>query len=142
MAEVDLGVDPSLPRGIQQVRHERKWVAVFAGDLVQPAVVDTEAERAVFLLDEEDGSSARGVRRADEPRAEVLVDVLAECVEFEFGEGVDGSEGRSSPFFQVDLEVVGAVFQEDVGLGFAEDVRKLVVLRRYPREVRWRVGDG
>jgi hypothetical protein len=39
MSEVDLGIDPGLSRGIEEIGSERKRVAVLLGDLVQSAIV-------------------------------------------------------------------------------------------------------
>ena len=53
MSEVDLGVDPSLPRCIQKIGDKWEWIPVLPSDLVESSVIDTETERTVLLLDEE-----------------------------------------------------------------------------------------
>ena len=57
VAEVDLGVDTSLARSIEEVRNERKGIAVFLGNAVQSSEVDTEAERTILFANKENWST-------------------------------------------------------------------------------------
>ena len=51
-SEIDLGENLRVAEAIEEVWDERERVAILLGDLVEAAPIDTEAERAVFLLDE------------------------------------------------------------------------------------------
>ena len=66
----------------------------------------------------------------DESHAEVLFDESLKCEEFVLGEGVDESPRRRCTLLQVDFEVVGAVGSKGVGLGFTENISKVMVIRR------------
>ena len=44
MAKIELGVDASLTRGIEQVGDKGKWITVLLGDLVESTVIHTEAK--------------------------------------------------------------------------------------------------
>ena len=57
VVEVDLGVDTSLARSIEEVRNEQKGIAVFLGNVVQSSEVDTEAERTILFANKEDWST-------------------------------------------------------------------------------------
>ena len=57
MVEVDFGIDPSLPRRVQQIQYEREQVTIFFGDFIQCAEIDAKPKRAIFLFDEKNGCS-------------------------------------------------------------------------------------
>ena len=93
MAEIDLRVNPSFTGTVEEVGNERKWVVVFLGDAIESPEIHTEAQRSILLLDEEDRSSMRRCGLADKSSGEVLVDELAERVEFSRRKGVKTSRG-------------------------------------------------
>ena len=51
MTEVDLSVDTSFARGMEEVRNERQEVSVLLGNLVEGAVIDAEAKKTILFLD-------------------------------------------------------------------------------------------
>ena len=111
MTEIEFRIDACLGWRIKEVGDEGKRISVLPGDFVEPPVVDAETKGAVLLFDEKDRSTARRIGGMDEAGSEVLLDVLSECVKFQLGKGVDGSEGRNSTVLKVDLEVARAVFR-------------------------------
>src|SRR6478752_8408428 len=57
-AEINLGEHLGRPEAVDGFADQRERVAVLDGDLVESAVVDTEAEAAVALLDKQDGCTS------------------------------------------------------------------------------------
>ena len=117
MPEVDLGIDRGATGSGEEVGDKWKGVAVLLGNLIETTVIDAKAERTVFLLDEENRSTVRRSRLADEASGEVLINELTQSAEFELGKGVDRTWRRRLISFQVEGKIIGAVRIESVSLG-------------------------
>jgi len=72
--EVDLRVDCSMARRIQEVRDEREWVVILLTDFVEAPGIDTESKGAVLLFDKEDRSSVGRRGRSYEAHSKVFID--------------------------------------------------------------------
>ena len=90
----------------EQIRNERKRVPIFFRDFVKSPKVDTKSERSIFLPNEEDWSSMRGVGGMDETNPKMFINELLESGEFGLRERVHGIDGRRSIFLQIDLEII------------------------------------
>ena len=77
VAEVDLGVDTSLVRSIEEVRNERKGIAVFFGNAVQSSEVDTEAERTILFANNENWSTMQRRRGTDVTNCKMFINKLS-----------------------------------------------------------------
>ena len=73
-------------------------------------------EGAIFLFDEENWSAAGCFRRSNESGFKVFIQEVAERSELGLGERIDGSERGSSPFLEINLEVIRTVRSKDIGL--------------------------
>ena len=51
MTEVDLSVDTSFARGMEEVRNEQQEILVLFGDPVEGAVIDAETKRTILFFD-------------------------------------------------------------------------------------------
>jgi hypothetical protein len=67
----------TLTRTVQKVGDERKRIAVLLGDIVKAAEINTESERSILLLDEEDGRTMRRTRRLDEAEVKILLEPIS-----------------------------------------------------------------
>jgi len=79
---------------------------------------------------------------SNETDAEVLVEKFSESHLFGLGKGIDCSWQRCGAVFQVDFQVVRAVWSKNVGSGFAEYVSELVVIGGDVLEVNLRARRG
>ena len=52
MMEVNLSVDTSFARGMEEVGNERQGISVLLGDPVEGAIIDAETKRTILFLDE------------------------------------------------------------------------------------------
>ena len=65
-SKVEFGKNLGLLEAIEEIVDQRKWVSVLSGDAVQAPIIHTEAEGAVFLFGEKDGSASGGIGWSDE----------------------------------------------------------------------------
>ena len=72
----------------------------------------------------------------------MFIDEFLEGLEFGLRVRVHGTNRRCSTFLQIDFKVVRSVQRELVGLSFAEDISKVLVLFRNVGEVGHFVRDG
>ena len=96
--------------GGEQIGNERKRVPVFFRNFVKTPEIDTESERSILLLNEEDQTSMRGIGGMDKINSKMFVDELPEGGEFGLRERVHGIDGQRSIFLQIDLEIIGTVW--------------------------------
>jgi hypothetical protein len=82
VSEIDLGVDTTFLGGVEEILDERKWISIFLGDVVDTAEIDTETETSILFLGEQDRSSKRRSSRANEAHGDMVIQKLAECLEF------------------------------------------------------------
>ena len=54
MTEVNLSVNTSFARRMEEVGNEQQGISVLLGDPVEDAVIDAETKRTILFLDEED----------------------------------------------------------------------------------------
>jgi hypothetical protein len=125
--KVDLSVNLSLPRGIEEVRDTGKRVFVLPGDLIQTTEVVTKSQGAFLLLNEEDRSSGGRRGGTDETTPKVFRDVFFQGFMLGFRQGVDGTERRNLSILEFDLVVVASVRRKYAGLGFTEHISEVVV---------------
>jgi hypothetical protein len=109
--EIDLGVNAGSLRRIKEVGGQREWIPVLLRNPIQGPVINTKAEGTIFLFYEQDRSSMGGTGGANKSYGDVFIDELAECLEFKFGEGVDGSERWLLTFLKVNLEIIRTMFR-------------------------------
>ena len=72
----------------------------------------------------------------------MFIDEFLEGLEFGLRERVHGTNQRCSTFLQIDFKVVQSVCRELVGLSFAEDISKVLVLFGNVGEVGCFIRDG
>ena len=65
-SKVEFGKNLGLLEAIEEIVDQRKGVSVLSGDAVQAPIIHTEAEGAVFLFGEKDGSASGGIGWSDE----------------------------------------------------------------------------
>ena len=63
MLEIEGSVDSSFTSSEEKVRDEWKQISILLGDFVETAVVHTELERAVLLVNEKDRGTMRRTSR-------------------------------------------------------------------------------
>ena len=107
--EVNLRVDLGTTGAVKEVSNERKRIMVLFGDPVESTKIHTEMERTVLLLYEEDRSSMRRSRLANESSSEILVDELPESRKLSQRQGVEMTGRNGSIVLQVNVEVVESV---------------------------------
>jgi hypothetical protein len=96
---------------------ERERVSVLARDGVEFAIVDTDTEGTILLLDEEDGGRGRRGGWAKETLGEHVLEVSVQCFELAGRAHVDWTELGSVTREDVDGVVIGRVLGETRGLG-------------------------
>jgi hypothetical protein len=79
--EIDLGEDGGGSEAVEELVDQRERIAVFDGHPVETAIVDTQAQRAVAFLHEQDGSAGGRRRSLDVTFGQVLSNVLIERFE-------------------------------------------------------------
>ena len=114
---------------------------VLLGDLVKTLEVNTETEGSILFLNKEHWGSVSGSGGLNESGSDMFINEFSEGLEFGLRERVHGTDRRCSTFLQIDLKVVRSVQSEFVGLSFAEDISKVLVLFRNVREVRCFIRD-
>ena len=72
----------------------------------------------------------------------MFINKFLEGLEFRLIERVHGTNRRHSTFLQIDFKVIRSVQRELVGLSFAEDISKVLVLIGNVGEVGRFIGDG
>jgi hypothetical protein len=77
-SHVKLSELAGLGKSFKRLRHQRQWAAVWDGDLVQTAVIYTEAERTILFFDKKDRCTCRGLGTTYKPLVKVLSDILME----------------------------------------------------------------
>ena len=65
-SKVEFGKNLGLLEAIEEIVDQGKGVSVLSGDAVQAPIIHTEAEGAVFLFGEKDGSASGGIGWSDE----------------------------------------------------------------------------
>jgi hypothetical protein len=108
LAEVYFGEDGCAVQPVQHFVNAGKGVAVFNGNVVEAAVVDTETEAAIFLAGEKDRGAKRGNAGSDEAAGEEVRELALEFSQFVLGEGVDGAVGWFGAWDEVNMVVDGA----------------------------------
>ena len=66
MSEIKGSIDTCFASSIEEVRDERKRIAVLLGDFVETSKIHTESERAILFADEEYRGTMRGAGVSDE----------------------------------------------------------------------------
>jgi hypothetical protein len=136
MTKINFCVVSGFPWGIQEVRNERKWVTILLGNFVQPTVVDTKAETAVLLPNEENRSSVRRIRGADKSDADVLLNEVSECLNFCGGKGVHTTRRGRRTILKVDFQVNGGPMRRKCfGLSLTEDICEFMIIFGDCREI-------
>jgi hypothetical protein len=82
VTEVDFGVNACSPGSIEKISHERDRITVLLRDTIETPEIHAKPETTVLLPGEQDRSSARGTRGADETCTEILVKEFPEGFEF------------------------------------------------------------
>ncbi|KAG6894821.1 hypothetical protein C0992_004474 [Termitomyces sp. T32_za158] len=75
-AEVELGVDFGASEPVDKISNEGKGVPVLLCDFIEAPVIDTEAERAVLLLDKQYWGSGSKDQGPDESLAKYFIEMI------------------------------------------------------------------
>jgi hypothetical protein len=70
-------------------------------------------------------------RGTEESGRYIFIKKFPESFKLDRGKGVYGAKGWSSAIFQIDFQIVGTMWRKLAGFPFIEDIRKLMVFRRY-----------
>jgi len=129
--EVNLGVDLGGAEAIEEIWNEGKWISIFLGDLVKTMPINTKSKQAVFLFDEQDRSTAWGLRLADKAVIKILFEEFMECNCFSLGHIVNWTKRWLSAFFEMDMMIVLRIMvRKLVRFSLTEDVEIFMVFRR------------
>jgi hypothetical protein len=141
MPKIELGVNPSLARGVQKICDEWKGVSVLSGNPIKTTVIDAESEGTVFLLSEENRSAMSRLGRINEASFEIFVDELAQRRKLGLRERVNVTDRWNLTVFSFNVKIVFSMRRKRVSFLLREDIGKLVVLGRESREVGF-LGGG
>ena len=112
MSEVERSVDVSLSGGLEKVRDEQKWIPIFLQDFVEATEINTEAEGAILLMDEENRGTVWRGGGSDKTDGQMFINEFTESLKFSLREWKDRTYRtyrRFSSVFKVNLEVVRMV---------------------------------
>ncbi|KAG6894346.1 hypothetical protein C0992_006505, partial [Termitomyces sp. T32_za158] len=74
--EVEFGVDLGASEPVDKISNERKGVPILLCDFIEVPVIDTEAERAILLLDKQYQGSGSRDRGPDESFAKHFIEMI------------------------------------------------------------------
>ena len=104
-AQIDLAEVLRTVQPIEQLIDAGQRVLVLDGDLVQRTVVDTHAQLAALLLDEQHGRTEWRLTRLDEAVLLEVGQLLAQLVQLGWAQPIRGSRGRHGAGVEFDSMV-------------------------------------
>lgn len=142
IAEVEFHENPGFLQWGKSGIEEWKRVLVVNRDVVEPAIVDTWAEGAVFLLHEEKSSPHGRRRRCDQSGGQGLTNVILHGLAFWSGKMVEAAGWEWGLWKQVDRAVVWTMWGERESSLFGKHLLQVVVGLWNPRQVHCRGRRG
>jgi hypothetical protein len=70
-------------------------------------------------------------RGTEESGRYIFIKKFPESFKLNRRKGVYGAKGWSSPIFQINFQIIRTMWRKLAGFPFIEDIRKLMVFRRY-----------
>ena len=103
MSEVEFRIDFCFSWNIQKVFCQWKWIMIFLGHFIETMEINTKMKIAILFPDKEHQSSVWRMAWMYKSDVEMLVQKLAEFMEFRLQQGVNCTQQRGSALHEVDF---------------------------------------